>query len=83
MSFLASKNINSPELPDPRLRGDDRRRDYPLRPRKRAFFGVRACELAAIRIQDEVLLGQVYQDPDYAARRQACLLIAVVRAVRR
>jgi sulfhydrogenase subunit beta (sulfur reductase) len=46
-------------------------------PRKRAFLGVRACELAAIRLQDEVLLGQVYQDPDYAARRQSCLLIAV------
>jgi len=46
-------------------------------PGKRAFLGVRACELAAIHVQDQVLLKQDYQDPDYAARRKDCLLIAI------
>ena len=46
-------------------------------PVKRAFLGVRACELAAIRIHDQVLLGQPYRDPDYQLRRDHCLVIAV------
>jgi len=45
--------------------------------RRRAFIGVRACELAAIRIQDRVFLEQRYQDPDYRHRRDGCLLVAV------
>jgi formate hydrogenlyase subunit 6/NADH:ubiquinone oxidoreductase subunit I len=44
---------------------------------KRAFFGVRACELAAIAVQDRVFLGGVQVDPVYAERRDRCLLIAV------
>lgn len=43
----------------------------------RAFLGVRACELAAIRAQDRVLLGDKYRDPIYAARREGTLIIAV------
>jgi len=42
-----------------------------------AFLGVRACELAAITIQDRVLLGDRYRDPIYAARREGALLVAV------
>ena len=44
---------------------------------RRAFLGVRACELAAIQIQDRVFLGQAFTDPDYRGRRSACLLIAL------
>jgi ferredoxin len=46
-------------------------------PPRRAFFGVRPCELAAIAAQDRVFLGGAHRDPAYAARRAACLLIAV------
>jgi ferredoxin len=42
-----------------------------------AFLGVRACELAAIAVQDRVLLGGRYADRDYAARRENVLLVAV------
>jgi len=42
-----------------------------------AFLGVRACELAAIHIQDRVLLGDKYRDPIYDARRSGAFLIAV------
>jgi sulfhydrogenase subunit beta (sulfur reductase) len=42
-----------------------------------AFLGVRPCELAAIGIQDRVLLGGAYTDRDYAARRADVFLVAV------
>ena len=42
-----------------------------------AFVGVRACELAAIAVQDRVLLEDKYQDPIYGARREGVFLIAV------
>ncbi len=42
-----------------------------------AFLGVRACELAAIAVQDRVLLEDKYQDPIYGARRAGAFLIAV------
>lgn len=42
-----------------------------------AFIGVRACELAAIAIQDRVFLQGPYRDPVYAAAREATVLIAV------
>lgn len=45
-------------------------------PDKMAFFGVRACELAAISIQDRVFMGD-FADPGYASRRENLLLIAV------
>jgi ferredoxin len=44
---------------------------------KYAFLGVRACELAAIRVQDRTFLEGPYVDPIYAARRKQALLIAV------
>jgi NAD(P)H-flavin reductase/NAD-dependent dihydropyrimidine dehydrogenase PreA subunit len=46
-------------------------------PPQLAFLGVRACELAAIGIQDRVLAGGPYVDPDYALRRQRILTVAV------
>ena len=42
-----------------------------------ALLGVRACELAAIEIQDRVLLQDKYQDPIYAACRSSAFIVAV------
>ncbi len=42
-----------------------------------AFIGVRACELKAIAIQDRVFLGGQHKDPQYAARRDGALIVAV------
>ncbi len=42
-----------------------------------AFIGVRACELAAIAIQDEVFLGSRTVDRTYSARRNDLLIVAV------
>lgn len=42
-----------------------------------ALLGVRACELAAIAVQDRTFLGSGYQDPIYKARREAAFIIAV------
>jgi len=44
---------------------------------KLAFFGVRACELRAIAIQDKVLLGGQYADPLYRSRREQTFIVAV------
>lgn len=53
----------------------------PLDAPKRAFIGVRACELAAIGVQDRVFAGGEHVDAAYAARREAVLLVAVNCAV--
>jgi ferredoxin len=42
-----------------------------------AFLGVRACELAAIQIQDQVFTGGAFTDPIYERRRKAACIIAV------
>jgi formate hydrogenlyase subunit 6/NADH:ubiquinone oxidoreductase subunit I len=42
-----------------------------------ALLGVRACELAAIAIQDRVLLQEKYRDPIYASRRAGAFIVAV------
>ena len=44
---------------------------------RRAFLGVRACELAAIGVQDRVLVGGEHVDPHYAAQRESLFLVAV------
>lgn len=44
---------------------------------RRAFLGVRACELHAMAIQDRVFLEGPYVDPHYAARRAGVFVIAV------
>ena len=51
--------------------------EEPLDTRKLAFLGVRSCDLAAIAIQDRVLLGGRYADRDYAARREGTFVVAV------
>ncbi|HTZ81568.1 MAG TPA: 4Fe-4S dicluster domain-containing protein [Candidatus Acidoferrales bacterium] len=45
--------------------------------RPQAFLGVRACELAAIRIQDRVLLEDRYRDLIYGDRRSQAFIAAV------
>jgi ferredoxin len=42
-----------------------------------ALFGVRACELQGIAVQDRVLLDGRYVDGDYAARRAGAFVVAV------
>lgn len=42
-----------------------------------AFIGVRACELAAIAIQDRVFLGGAHKDPQYEDRRAHAFIVAV------
>ena len=45
--------------------------------RKVALIGARACELAAIEVQDRVLCQGQHADVDYAARRRGVFVIAV------
>ena len=42
-----------------------------------AVIGVRACDLAALKIQDKIFLQGEYVDPYYARRRESLFLIAV------
>jgi sulfhydrogenase subunit beta (sulfur reductase) len=44
---------------------------------KYALFGVRACELHAIAVQDKVFLDGVLVDPGYKARRENLFVVAV------
>jgi ferredoxin len=46
-------------------------------PKKYACLGVRACEIAAIRVQDRTFLDGPYPDPVYRERRESLFLIAV------
>ncbi|HEU5298949.1 MAG TPA: 4Fe-4S dicluster domain-containing protein [bacterium] len=46
-------------------------------PPPQAFFGVRACDLAAIGIQDRVFLAGAAADPVYRGRRAAAFIVAV------
>jgi sulfhydrogenase subunit beta (sulfur reductase) len=43
----------------------------------RAFVGVRACDLAAIALQDRVLLEDRIRDPVYGSLRQGVFIVAV------
>ena len=46
-------------------------------PPKLAFLGVRACEIAALAVQDRVLMGTEFIDPDYMVRRANVFVVAV------
>ncbi len=46
-------------------------------PVRRAFFGVRPCELAAIGKQDRILVDGPHPDPAYSANRADIFLVAV------
>ena len=45
--------------------------------RPMAFLGVRACEIAAMQVQDRVFIEQDYRNEGYTARRKSSLIIAV------
>jgi formate hydrogenlyase subunit 6/NADH:ubiquinone oxidoreductase subunit I len=45
--------------------------------KRSAFFGVRPCEVAAIALQDRILVGGEYVDEDYLARRKRAFIVAV------
>jgi ferredoxin len=45
--------------------------------RKLAFVGVRACELAAISVQDRVFIGGPFVDKGYKLRRENVFILAV------
>ncbi len=47
------------------------------RPTQYAFVGVRACEIAALRIQDNVFMDGPAVDADYRARRASAFIVAV------
>ena len=49
----------------------------PPPPGRYAFLCVRACELAAIAVQDRVLLHDRYRDPIYQDRREGIFIVAV------
>ncbi len=51
--------------------------DFAAPREKMAFIGVRACELAAIDIQDTVFLRGPFVDPHYKLRREDAAFIAV------
>jgi formate hydrogenlyase subunit 6/NADH:ubiquinone oxidoreductase subunit I len=44
---------------------------------RQAFLGVRACELAAIRVLDRVLVDDQHVDPVYQQRREGVFIVAV------
>jgi ferredoxin len=46
-------------------------------PPRRAFLGVRPCELAAIAIQDRIFMQGAFVDPVYAGLRKNTLLVVV------
>jgi len=45
--------------------------------KKLALFGVRACELSAIKIQDKIFTGSEYIDHHYKAQRENVFIVAV------
>jgi len=53
--------------------------DSPPDPPRRAFLGVRACELHAIAVQDRVFIDREgrYTDPHYARARERLFIVAV------
>lgn len=46
-------------------------------PERKSLLGVRACDLAAIAVQDDVLARGAMRDPRYVARRSDTLILAV------
>jgi ferredoxin len=51
--------------------------ETPADPIRYAFVGVRACEVAAILVQDRVFTGTAHPDETYAARRRELFIVAV------
>jgi ferredoxin len=51
--------------------------DEPPPPPRLALIGARACDLAAISVQDRTFLGGPFREPDYEARRKDVFVVAV------
>ncbi len=49
----------------------------PKKPRKLAFFGMHACDIAALQIQDKIFSGGQYTDPYYTKMREGLFVVAV------
>lgn len=74
------KFLHPPELPLIQWQRDGsafRIANHPDPPTRYALLGVRACELAAIAVQDRVFLDGRFCDPHYAASRHGLFIIAV------
>lgn len=67
VQLLTAKNVN----------GKMQISEDPVPAPKYAFIGVRPCDLAAIKVQDRVLMGDEYRDPIYVERRKNALIICV------
>ena len=52
-------------------------RPEPVESTRFAFVGVRACELAAVEIQDRVFVGSGYSDPHYLEARKGSFTVGV------
>ena len=76
----AKRYTQPPRLALTRMRGTTVEEVHTEAPRI-ALLGVRACDLAAIAVQDRVFLGSRHPDPAYRERREALFLIAVNCAV--
>ncbi|WP_147944789.1 4Fe-4S dicluster domain-containing protein [Microbispora sp. CSR-4] len=63
-----------------RMRGESIEEPEAAVPRV-ALLGVRACDLAALAVQDRVFLGGRHPDPGYRRRREALFVVAVNCAV--
>ncbi|CAN94734.1 MULTISPECIES: 4Fe-4S dicluster domain-containing protein [Sorangium] len=57
--------------------GSISRTDEAEAPPRLAVLGARACDLAAIDVQDRVFIDSPHPDPDYVARRGSLFVIAV------
>jgi sulfhydrogenase subunit beta (sulfur reductase) len=57
--------------------GEDGAPEHEAAPPRRAFFGVRPCDLAAIGRLDRVMAGGAVPDPAYVARRDRVFVVAV------
>jgi ferredoxin len=83
--YAASPHSFKKELFPPRVplvhirrKGETLSFHQPAPPRRKvAFVGVRACELAAIGVQDRILRDGPYADADYAARREGVFILVV------
>jgi NAD(P)H-flavin reductase/formate hydrogenlyase subunit 6/NADH:ubiquinone oxidoreductase subunit I len=72
-TFPASVVIASAKRQDGSLDYEDVEHDSP----RMAYLGVRACDIAAMGIHDDVLAGGPYIDEDYADRRGKALIVGV------
>ncbi len=51
--------------------------EAPAKPPKYAFLGMRACDLAALRLQDAIFMSGRYPDPAYVQVREQLFIVAV------